>query len=156
MTERSLKWLKSFLNRDHFVYAPSQWEMTLQCNVTSHWLGEYTKWSLTFHWLGVYTKWSLLMEDKDLGILHSQYHCCWWPGSVRSYGISSHGTDPINLKYSTLTIRKLNIEIRKQQILRSFSTYIFNKIRNTHSSPNSISAVIAYSPFVSSSDPRGS
>ena len=25
--------------RDHFVYAPSQWEVTLQCNVTSHWLG---------------------------------------------------------------------------------------------------------------------
>ena len=24
--------------RDHFVYAPSQWETTLQCNVVSHWL----------------------------------------------------------------------------------------------------------------------
>ena len=33
-------------HRDHFVYAPSQWEMTLQCNVVSHWLGAYTKWSL--------------------------------------------------------------------------------------------------------------
>ena len=30
--------------RDHFMYAPSQWE-TLQCNV-SHWLGACTKWSL--------------------------------------------------------------------------------------------------------------
>ena len=26
-------------SRDHFVYAPSQWETTLQCNVVSHWLG---------------------------------------------------------------------------------------------------------------------
>ena len=33
-------------DRDHFVYAPSQWETTLQCNVVSHWLGAYTKWSL--------------------------------------------------------------------------------------------------------------
>ena len=24
--------------RDHFGYAPSQWEMTLQCNVIPHWL----------------------------------------------------------------------------------------------------------------------
>ena len=32
-------------NRDHFVYAPSQWETTLQCNVVSHWLGAYTKYS---------------------------------------------------------------------------------------------------------------
>ena len=31
---------------DHFVYAPSQWERTLLCNVVSHWLGAYTKWSL--------------------------------------------------------------------------------------------------------------
>ena len=30
--------------RDHFVYAPSQWKTTLQCNI-SHWLGAYTKWS---------------------------------------------------------------------------------------------------------------
>ena len=25
--------------RDHSVYAPSQWEMALQCNTISHWLG---------------------------------------------------------------------------------------------------------------------
>ena len=30
----------------HFVYAPSQWETTLHCNVVSHWLGGYAKWSL--------------------------------------------------------------------------------------------------------------
>ena len=28
---------------DHFVYAPSQWKMTLQCNVVSHWLGACNK-----------------------------------------------------------------------------------------------------------------
>ena len=30
----------------YFVYVRSQWETTLQCNVASHWLGAYTKWSL--------------------------------------------------------------------------------------------------------------
>ena len=33
-------------HRDPFMYAPSQWEMMLQCNVISHWRGAYTKWSL--------------------------------------------------------------------------------------------------------------
>ena len=32
---------------DHFVYSPSQWEKTLQCNVISHWLDAYSKWSLS-------------------------------------------------------------------------------------------------------------
>ena len=33
-------------NRDHFVYVPSQWEMTLHCNVIFNWVGSYTKLSL--------------------------------------------------------------------------------------------------------------
>ena len=41
---------------DHFVYAPSQWEMTLHCNVASHWLGTYTKWSL---WVKVWWLFSI-------------------------------------------------------------------------------------------------
>ena len=32
--------------RDHFVNAPSQWEMILHYNIVSHWLDAYTKWSL--------------------------------------------------------------------------------------------------------------
>ena len=32
---------------NHFVYAPSQWEMTLQYNSVYHWLGVCTKWSLS-------------------------------------------------------------------------------------------------------------
>ena len=31
---------------DHFVYAPNQWEIMLQCNIISHWL-MHTQWSLT-------------------------------------------------------------------------------------------------------------
>ena len=35
-----------YVIRDNFVYAPSQWETTLQCNVVGQWLGAYTKWFL--------------------------------------------------------------------------------------------------------------
>ena len=44
----SLRWVLTALilwinpSMDHFVYATSQWKMTLQCNVFSHWLGAYT------------------------------------------------------------------------------------------------------------------
>ena len=30
------------------VCAPSLWETPLQCNIISHWLGTYTKWSLMY------------------------------------------------------------------------------------------------------------
>ena len=36
--------------RDPFVYAPSQWETTLQCNVVAHWLGAYTIGSLNMNY----------------------------------------------------------------------------------------------------------
>ena len=35
-----------------------------------------------------------LMGDKDMFILHGQYHGCWWPGATtRSQDISSHVVD---------------------------------------------------------------
>ena len=34
------------LFRDHFLSVPSQWEMMLQCNVVSHWMGALKKLSL--------------------------------------------------------------------------------------------------------------
>ena len=46
----------------------------------------------TLIWHG-YLK-SFPMQDQDLHILHRQYHGCWYPGDVRSQGISSHGIDP--------------------------------------------------------------
>ena len=36
----------SFILSDHFVNAPNQLQMTLHCNVVSHWLRAFTKWSL--------------------------------------------------------------------------------------------------------------
>ena len=36
---------------------------------------------------------SFLKLDKDLHILHNQYHGCWRPGNARSQGITNHDTD---------------------------------------------------------------
>ena len=47
--EKVLQTVLQWLSRDHFVNASSQWEMTLHCNVISHWLGAYTKWSLVIY-----------------------------------------------------------------------------------------------------------
>ena len=44
------------------------------------------------------------VEDKDLFILHGQYHGCWCPGDGRSQGISSYGIHLLkNCKTSTNT-----------------------------------------------------
>ena len=43
----SVVYIISIFHRDNFVYAHSQWETTLQCNVVSHWLGVFTKWPLS-------------------------------------------------------------------------------------------------------------
>ena len=36
--------------REHSEYGLSQWEMTLHCNVISHWLSPYPEWSPCMHW----------------------------------------------------------------------------------------------------------
>ena len=61
------------------IYATSHWEMTLQCNIVSHWLGTYTNWSLRhldffsvliIHWLvkyflWLYRFWQVLLHDGN-------------------------------------------------------------------------------------------
>ena len=45
----SLSSFTVFRIRYHFVYVPCQWETTLHCNIISHWLGAYTKWTLRMY-----------------------------------------------------------------------------------------------------------
>ena len=83
VTPLKLLWLTYDISyRDHSVYAPNQWEMALQCNAVSHWLGAYTEWSHSVyapsqwetalqcntvsHWLGPYTEWSLHLPCSGL------------------------------------------------------------------------------------------
>ena len=51
---------------------------------------------------------------------NSQYHGCWWPGDIRSQGISNHGIDLFNMEYS------------------SFNTTMFSKLQTRHCNYNHI------------------
>ena len=80
------------MGRDHFVYAPSQWETTLQRNVVSHWLGAYTKWSLyescKYNKMSYFAKGSSVrLRCWSLNIVFNSLHPIWrssdgvWVGS---------------------------------------------------------------------------
>ena len=73
--------------------ATSQWEMTLQCNVISHWLGILVKWSLIsqgwFKWYDAslstanqalshyWNEWLLFMMSCDVTRPHCVMYCCF-------------------------------------------------------------------------------
>ena len=70
------------------------------------------------------------MEDKDLFILHNQYHgWWWWPGDSmpRSQVISNNGIDLVFLEYSGCSIRWLNT-LRPRQNGRHFADDVFKCI----------------------------
>ena len=58
---------------------------------------------------------SFPMEDKDLFILHSQYHGCWWPGDARSQDISSHDIHLVFPEYSSFCVRRVNSALAAQE-----------------------------------------
>ena len=49
-----LIWNRRLIHGYHFVIVPSQWETTSHCNVISHWLGTFTKWSMNT-WYSIYS-----------------------------------------------------------------------------------------------------
>ena len=67
--------------RDHFVYAPNQWETMLHCNIMSHWFGAYTKWFLYIHQC---TTWSWSMHC-DIEGCHLN---AIWMSTVVSVGLN--------------------------------------------------------------------
>ena len=73
-----------------FVYAPSQWEMALQCNAVSHWLGAYTGcsrsrgtlgpqiWGITVIWqssLGIWVCANEVVSRSHLNVLLNGWVC---------------------------------------------------------------------------------
>ena len=108
-----------------FVYASSQWDMTLQCNVISHWLGSFTDWSLITHdqnkvnWANQVTLW-LAESTQNLASSMvwycTQFHCLTLGGLNKML---------INFK-STNSIGKLR-EI-SFSVLATFHSYIFLKL----------------------------
>ena len=76
-TEWSLKWGTGWCLyfRDHSVYAPSQWEMALQCNTISHLLGTYIHRMIpVLYRMGESHK-------KSLTAIILQKLCVFWPRS---------------------------------------------------------------------------
>ena len=66
---------------DHFLYAPHQWEMKLQCNVISHWLGTTIERSLQVTLLNVFHQISLdtIHIPAQLLIFMADSPCCHRP-----------------------------------------------------------------------------
>ena len=64
--------------RGHSVYVPRQWEMTLHCNVISHWLGTCTKLSLLMSTTYDIYNSSLIFNRNSVSwfFLHLQTHSC--------------------------------------------------------------------------------
>ena len=74
--------------QDYSVHVLSQWEMTLHCNVISHWLGTCTKWSLkrwAFVWFSptCIDTWgrtscldtTVISQPAKMGRIPSMSHC---------------------------------------------------------------------------------
>ena len=84
-------------NEHHFVHAPSQWETTLHCNVVSHCLCAYTKWSLILR--RIFSRHMLPVKyifKNNIPIFWFTFPCTpgvplilnrrwfgWWPGAVQ-------------------------------------------------------------------------
>ena len=64
LSKQSIRWWFGEVIMNHSGYAPSQWEMTIQCNVVSHWLSAYTEW-----WLGEYGGLDLATFRKNRPLL---------------------------------------------------------------------------------------
>ena len=82
-------------SRDQSVHAPSQWETTLHCNVVSHWLGAYTKWSLLqvgVFWAGVEGGGGRAEIIESWQVCYHLHQYTWWVGTCeKTFSI----TDPL-------------------------------------------------------------
>ena len=73
------------------------------------------------------------MKNKDLFILLSKYHGCWWPGSLCRLGISSHGIELVLPEHSIQSAWCLLIS-SMSNILHFIFWYVFlvnNQIPST-------------------------
>ena len=80
--------------KGHFVYAPSQWETTLYCNVVSHWLGAYTKLFLDVYWNILIFCIHLTHISPRMTV--SLHHSCEYVISAK-YTINCDFTNPIQI-----------------------------------------------------------
>ena len=119
-----LYWYAKNIYRDHFVYALSQWEATLHCNVASHWLGAYTQWflypyctiapsKLSIH-LGMDTNLFLKCNHLSLSsymFCHTNQNHIWSPGPDCRNDPLAIGSDTILRSWSADRIPQTPITI---------------------------------------------
>ena len=110
-----------------FVYAPSQWETALHCNVISHWLGAYTKWSL---FMILSCKWSCPCILSPLTHWGRVTHIC--VGKLISIG-SDNGLSPGRRQANTWTNAGIlligPLGTNFSEILIEIQTFSLKKIR---------------------------
>ena len=68
------------------------------------------------------------MEDKVLFNLYSQYHGCWYPGDIRSQGMSSHGIDPVSSKW----FRSHMVGVNKMQVIQVIKKIDYSSSNDTY------------------------
>ena len=59
--------------------------------------------------------WNLSLWNTRTCSANSQDHRCWWPGDIRSQGISSHGVDPVLRNITASALVKLIMISRHSQ-----------------------------------------
>ena len=64
---------------------------------------ETSKYICNFNYISILSRCRLMQSflegDTELFILHSQHHCCWYPGYVRRQAINRHGFEQVILEY---------------------------------------------------------
>ena len=77
------------------MYAPSKWEVTLQCNVISLWLDTHTKWSL--HNPHVFCQHWSVQEITPLRLLSGSIQVrCWYIEFVQGKKIDLWNVSPVS------------------------------------------------------------
>ena len=136
-----------FLFRDRFVNVPSQWEMTLQCNVISHWLGTFTKlnpvllWSqLLLHFLLIAPAFMSCEKDKILLVVIKSAKYCghlWQMFYVRWWVVSLHINTNTHCQYNKFECKIINTStllVLLNGCIWLIPTYIYEALQWCHMS----------------------
>ena len=101
--------------RDQFLHGPSQWKTVLQCNILSHWLGAYTKWSLQCSPIYHNTAYSIAITTDEYRDQTQNTYLISWSSQAVVCCIGSH------LIYLSKHDRK------QEEIVVSLERYIANQ-----------------------------
>ena len=105
-------------HRDYFMCAPSQWEMMLQCDVVSHWMGAWRKWSLQYR-----TTKQIISSDDRMNAEQSEALLTWEKVSKEISNISK-----IMFKCGDYNNFPLQYLFWKRRVMGSYLPLMQNKL----------------------------